>query len=653
MDSVPSRVVALADADPRDRSRIGGKGASLATMAGLGLPVPPAFIATTDLCREFLASSALPEETWAEIEAAVAGLGAGTGRSFGDAEGPLLVSVRSGAPVSMPGMMDTILNVGLTERTLPGLVALTGDEAFAWDSYCRLLKMFGETVRGLPSPLLAASRREAEAGLAPEAPRAERARAVAAALGAAIEAESGRPFPHSPLEQLRESVLAVLSSWEAPRAKRYRRHAGIDDDLGTAVIVQAMVFGNLDQRSGSGVAFTRDPTSGERTLYGDFLAGAQGEDVVSGEFDVGSLADFRAAAPDACAGLERAGAELERAYGDMCDIEFTVERGHLWVLQARAGQRTGIAEVRIAAEMLEEGAIDADTALDRISPSGLIRLAAPVFDPEAPRRVLGRGIAASPGAAVGVLATSARRAEELAAEGTAVILARPETSPDDIAGFIAAEGVMTARGGRASHAAVVARGLNLPAVCGVAGLEVGEEEIRLGDVTVREGEAISLDGAGGEVLAGSVPLVAPRLDQRVEALLAEFERRPRLPLLAEGGAEWANRALDPEGLTICASAAEVESAAAAGSPRVLVDLASGNDPQATLKRAAEIDPGRVEVLVKVTTEWPAAVRRLPAGPWAGIVAEPGSVLAARLLATSSQPTSKEGEKADGAEEEGA
>jgi pyruvate,orthophosphate dikinase len=640
METVPSRVVALGDADPRDKASLGGKGASLATMAELGLPVPPAFIVTTDVCREFLDSSALPDSTWGEIEEAIAGLGSGTDRSFGDPARPLLVSVRSGAPVSMPGMMDTILNVGLTAQTLPGLVGLTGDEAFAWDSYYRLLKMFGESVRGLPAPVLAASRREAEAGLEPDTPRGERARAAATAIRATIESESGQPFPESPLEQLRESVLAVLSSWETPRAKRYRRHAGIDDDLGTAVIVQAMVFGNIDEQSGSGVAFTRDPTSGQRTLYGDFLVGAQGEDVVSGEFNVGSLEEFRSAIPDAHAGLERASADLERAFDDMCDIEFTVERGRLWVLQARVGQRTGIAEVRIAADMLEEGAIDADTALDRISPSGLIRLAAEVFDPEAPRQVLGAGIAASPGAAVGALVTSARRAEEMAESGTPVILARPETSPDDIAGFIAAAGVMTARGGRASHAAVVARGLNLPAVCGVAGLEVSEREIRLGGVTVSEGEAISLDGASGEILAGSVPLVAPRLDERVEALLAEFERRPHLPLFAEEGAEWADAALDPEGLEICLSAEDVESAGAAGSARVLVDLASGNDPQATLKRAAELDPERVEVLVKVTVEWPAAVRRLPPGPWIGILAEPGSVLAARLLATFSQPTSR-------------
>ncbi|MFN8217105.1 MAG: pyruvate, phosphate dikinase [Solirubrobacterales bacterium] len=641
MHTIPSLVVALADADPDDKLRFGGKGASLATMAGLGLPVPPAFIGTTDLCREFLAGPALPDGSWQQIEEALAGLAARTGRRFGDPQAPLLVSVRSGAPVSMPGMMDTILNVGLTAETLPGLVALTGDEAFAWDSYCRLLKMFGDTVRDLPAPLLAAAGREAEAAVGATAPRAERLRAVAAALAAAIEAESGAPIPDSPSGQLREAVGAVLSSWETPRARRYRRHAGIDDDLGTAVIVQAMVFGNLDERSGSGVAFTRDPTSGEPVIYGDFLAGAQGEDVVSGEFEVGSLAEFRAASPEAYEELERAAAVLERAYADMCDIEFTVERGRLWILQARAGQRTGVAEVRIAADLLEEGAIDAETALDRISPAGLIRVAAPVFDPAAPRQVLGSGIPASPGAAVGGLATSARRAEQLAAAGERVILARPATSPDDIAGFIAADGVLTARGGRASHAAVVARGLNLPAVCGVVGLEVSEEGIRIGGVEVREGEPISLDGASGEILAGSVPLVAPGLDSRVVALLGELERGPGPPLLAREEAEWADARLDEADLTICVSAAEVEQAAAAGATRILVDLASGSDPRATLARAAELDRERTEVLVRVGTNWPPAVRRLPPGPWAGILADPASQLAARLLATSSNPTPKE------------
>jgi pyruvate,orthophosphate dikinase len=331
----------------------------------------------------------------------------------------------------MPGMMDTILNVGLSHSTIPGLAQMTGDEDFAWDSYMRLLRMFGNSVRGLPAPALAAARLGAER-------EGGGAKAAAAALEAAIESESGSPFPGDPRDQLRESIEAVLRSWQSPRAQRYRRHADIDEDLGTAVVVQAMVFGNLDQTSGSGVAFTRDPGSGEPNMYGDFLAGAQGEDVVSGEYDTGGLGECREHAPAAYQELIAAGAALERLFTDMCDIEFTIERGRLWVLQARVGQRTGLAEVRIAADLLEEGLIGTETALARISPAGLLRVAARVFDPAAERDLLGKGVPASPGAAVGVIATSSRSAEEFAAAGRPAILVRPETSPDDIAGFISA-----------------------------------------------------------------------------------------------------------------------------------------------------------------------------------------------------------------------
>jgi pyruvate,orthophosphate dikinase len=625
--TAPSWVIPLAEADPADSRRLGGKGASLATMSRLGLPVPPAFILTTDLCTEYLETGQLSNDRWSQIEAALTTLEANARRGFGDVANPLLVSVRSGAPVSMPGMMDTILNVGLSERTLPGLVALTGDEAFAWDSFLRLGKMFGTSVRGVPAPALAAARIEAEAAVAGSS-RAELLRAAARATRASIESESGAAFPEDPRAQLREAVEAVLCSWQAPRAKRYRRHAGIDESLGTAVVVQAMVFGNLDRRSGSGVAFTRDPSSGEPRLYGDFLIGAQGEDVVGGERDTGTLDDCRLVAPSAFEDLVLAAAALERDYVDMCDIEFTVERGQLWVLQARVGQRTGQAEVRIAADLLEEGAIDVETALARISPAGLLRLTAPVFSPAADRDILGRGVAASPGAAVGVLVTDSHRAEQVVAEGAKVILVRPETSPDDISGFIAASGIVSARGGSVSHAAVVARGLNRPAVCGVEGLEIVGEEVHFGERVLVEGDELSVDGSAGQVIAGSLPLVQPRLDPNIESLLAQCDERRRMPLLSPEAQPWADGEIELDELVLCRSPEQVEAAPAGA--RLLIDPGGAEDPEATLAWAAERGEGVAFVLVDEA--WPAKLRRLPAGPWAGIVAGVESRLSGRLLA---------------------
>jgi pyruvate,orthophosphate dikinase len=606
-------------------------------MARLGLSVPPAFIATTELCRRYLARSALAEEAWREIDAAVALIEGGTSREFGDVRNPLLVSVRSGAPVSMPGMMDTILNIGLTEATLPGLAQLTEDESFAWDSYCRLLKTFGSLVRGISAPVLASARLAAEAALPPDVSHTARLQAVAAATLAVIEDESGQAFPQSPGRQLREAVEAVLRSWESPRARRYRQHAGIADDLGTAVIVQAMVFGNLDEASGSGVAFTRDPTTGMPGLYGDFLAGAQGEDVVSGEYDVGPVDACRSVAPSAYQALETSASVLEREFRDMCDIEFTVERGHLWVLQVRVGQRTGLAEVRIATDLLAEGLIDLDTAIDRISPGGLIRLTAPVLDPAAPRRLLGRGIPASPGGAVGVIATSARLAEEFATANKPVILIRRDTSPDDISGFIAAQGIATARGGRASHAAVVARGLNRPAVCSVEGLTVESGTVSFaGGETFVEGDELSLDGATGEIFAGELPLIAPELPPQVEKLIEQCDARRRIPVLSEEVTDWADGQIDPALLEPSDSPDELDRKHAAGARRLLIDVGASSNPAALIAHAATLETDARDVLVLVTRQWPISIRRLPVGPWGGFVTGTATALAARLLAATTE-----------------
>jgi pyruvate,orthophosphate dikinase len=605
-----SWVVPLADCDPADTDRLGGKGTSLALVAGLGLPVPPAIIATTDLCREYMVESAVPDEVWTEIGESVSLLERATGREFGSSQTPLLVSVRSGSPVSMPGMMDTILNIGLTEETLAGLVELTGDETFAWDSYTRLLKMFAISVRGIPGPALASARITVENETPPGVERLE---AVASAWRALIEQESGSQFPEDPSLQLREATEAVLRSWNSRRAVRYREHAGIPSDLGTAVIVQAMVFGNLDDASGSGVAFTRDPTTGLPGLYGDFLARAQGEDVVSGEHDVGSVQECASVAPEAYAGLEAASSVLERRFKDMCDIEFTVEQGKLWILQVRVGQRTGLAEARIAADLVAEGLIDVETALGRMSPAGLIRLEAPVLERSGATR-LASGIPASPGAAIGAVVTSAPRAEALAAEGRAVVLVRPETSPNDIAGFIASEGIVTARGGRASHAAVVARGLNLPAVCSVEDLVINDDTVVFGSMTFAEGDEISLDGTSGEIFAGRLPLTSPEDEPQVEQILASGDARRVVPIVEL-----------PEGAVVCSTWEEVEEAA--GRP-IVIDMAAASDPASLLARVA--DAGGV--FLRVDGRWPVSVRRLPAGRWSGLVAEPGAMLAARLLA---------------------
>ena len=620
-------VVSFDDADPADVARLGGKGASLVGMRRLGLSVPPGFIISTDVCRRYLREGRLPEVVGAAVDAHLADVERTLGRRLGDADAPLLVSVRSGAPVSMPGMMDTILDLGLCDATVGGLARATGDERFAWDCYVRLLIAYGTTVRGIDAAALTAATsgaREDADGLS----------GSARSLLALIEERSGRPVPQDTRAQLDEAITAVFSSWESPRAKRYRAYAGIDDDLGTAVVVQAMVFGNLGERSGTGVAFTRDPATGARAPYGDFLAGAQGDDVVAGEHDVGSLDDCRAIAPEAFAELTRALDAVERANRDMCEIEFTVEQGRLWVLQSRVGQRTGAAAVRIATEMISEGVIDPAEAITRIQPSALLHMRAPVLDPDVPRELIGRGVPASPGSAVGRVALTPARAEEIAADGTAVILVRPFTSPDDVAGMIAARGIVTAHGGRTSHAAVVARGMDRPAVCGVAGLVVDDSGARFGATILTEGDELSIDGSSGEVYRGIVPRVAPRSDPRVETLLAHCDSHRRIPVLAEGEpAGWADAPFDADGAIVCRTREDVERAVREADPdRTLVIDADESDGPAALAVAREAAIAGIPVVARVDRSWPVAVRALPPAPWTAVVATEAGSWAARLLA---------------------
>jgi pyruvate,orthophosphate dikinase len=493
----------FADAGDAGRAVLGGKGAGLVEMVGLGLPVPPGFVIGTPCGRSYLTGGVLPAELDGELAVRLDALERAAGRRFGDQDAPLLVSVRSGAPVSMPGMMDTVLNVGLTESS----VAALGESEFGWGSFERLLDGFARTVRGIGAGELEDALLDLPADPGPETgpgsgPGPVRARC--AALLAVIEEVSGRPFPE-PAGQLREAIEAVFRSWGSRRARAYRKHKGIPEDLGTAVVVQTMVFGNRDERSGSGVAFTRDPSTGARGAFGDFLFAAQGEDVVSGEHDTLPLGAIGERLPEVYRELLGAFDTLERHTRDLCDVEFTVESGQLYVLQTRVGQRSGRAAVALAVDLTDEGLITEAEAVRRVDAEQLAAAAAPRFDGEPPaEQVIARGLAASPGAVSGRAAFDADRAAALHTDGADVVLLRPTTSPADLPGVIASVGVVTGRGGRTSHAAVVARGMGRAAVCGVGELVVAPDRrsATLAGRELREGEPISVDGDRGIVSLG-------------------------------------------------------------------------------------------------------------------------------------------------------
>lgn len=492
---------------------LGGKGANLAEMTRMGLPVPPGFTITTEACRYFMHHGDIPAGLTEQIRLQLIGVEEAIGRRFGDPHEPLLVSVRSGAARSMPGMMETVLNVGLNDETVHGLAAMAGgDERFAMDSYRRLLQMFGRTVQDIDADLFeeVLDRQKAERGVATdvELSAADMARVVEE-FKAIIRRETGEDFPQDPHEQLHRSMLAVFRSWNAPRAIVFRNAERISHESGTAVNIGAMVFGNLDEDSATGVGFTRDPATGAPGIYGDFLVRAQGEDVVAGIRNTRSLPELEQVMPEVYAQLSGIMEQLEEHYRDLCDIEFTVESGTLWMLQTRVGKRTAAAAFRIAATLVEEGTISAEEALTRVSGAELTRLMFPHFAPDPGRRAIARGMNASPGAAVGPLAFTNEEAEAAQRDGTPAILVRRETNPDDLAGMIAAAGVLTARGGRTSHAAVVARGLGRTCVVGVEALEVDETGgvIRLnGQIAARRGDEISIDGTTGEVFLGAQPV---------------------------------------------------------------------------------------------------------------------------------------------------
>ncbi|MEX2549540.1 MAG: pyruvate, phosphate dikinase [Nitriliruptoraceae bacterium] len=506
-------------------SLLGGKGTGLAEMTQAGLPVPPGFVITTAACGVYYdAGKLFPEGMWTESREALRSVEQETGKGFGDPEDPLLVSVRSGAPVSMPGMMDTVLNLGLNPQTVEGMAKLTGDEHFAWDAYRRFTHMFAEIVLGVPTERLDAvgAAAVARAGAQTESDLdVEGLRALVEHLQAVVLGHARREVPEDPEEQLRLAIAAVFDSWMNRRAVDYRRIAGISADIGTAVAVQAMVFGNTGDESGTGVAFTRNPTTGEPELYGEFLRNAQGEDVVAGIRTPLPIAQMAEVLPEADRQLREIARRLEGHYRDMQDIEFTVERGKLWMLQTRSGKRTGRAAIRIAVDQAGEGVLTREEAVGRVTPDQLEQVLHPLIDPDAVTSVLATGLPASPGAASGRVVFDADVAEEMAESGEPVILVRHETSPDDFHGMVAAKATVTTRGGVTSHAAVVARGMGKCCVVGCERLEIdyGAELFRADGQEVSRGDWITVDGTTGQVLAGQVDTIEPQLDDYFETLM--------------------------------------------------------------------------------------------------------------------------------------
>jgi pyruvate,orthophosphate dikinase len=491
---------------------LGGKGANLAEMTNLGLPVPPGFTITTEACKVYLETGDEPSELRDEVASHLSALEDAMGRKLGQPDDPLLVSVRSGAKFSMPGMMETVLNIGLNDESVQGLAKQSGSERFAWDSYRRLIQMFGKTVLGLEGELFedaldeAKKRRGTDSDLDLDE---NDLRTLVDTFKGIVREHSGRDFPADPREQMDLAVRAVFDSWNAPRAILYRRQERIPADLGTAVNVCSMVFGNLGMDSGTGVAFTRDPGSGQQGIYGDYLQNAQGEDVVAGIRNTIPLEDLESIDKPAYDELLEIMAKLENHYRDLCDIEFTIERNKLWMLQTRVGKRTAGAAFRIATQLVDQGLIDLDEALTRVTGDQLAQLMFPRFDTEAAKEQIAKGMNASPGAAVGKAVFDSDRAEEMAGTGEKVILVRRETNPDDLNGMIAAQGILTSRGGKTSHAAVVARGMGKTCVCGAEELDVDVKARRFtarGGAVVNEGDVISIDGTSGAVYLGEVPV---------------------------------------------------------------------------------------------------------------------------------------------------
>lgn len=537
---------------------LGGKGAALANMTISGLPVPPGFIITTECCNAYIENQNLfPEGLIDQVTAHIKALEIKLGKGFGNAENPLLVSVRSGSPISMPGMMDTILNLGLNDSTVEGLYKHTNDERFAWDSYRRFISLFSQIVLNVEHEKFERVLERYKNGVRLDSElTAPELKEIVATYKKIVFAEKSKEFPEDPETQLKMAIAAVFDSWMGKRAVDYRRVHRIAGNLGTAVNIQAMVFGNLGETSGTGVCFTRNPSTGERVLYGEYLLNAQGEDVVAGIRTPNPISVLQTQLPEVYAELFDITSRLERHYHDMQDIEFTIERGKLWMLQTRSGKRTGAAAVKVAVAMLKEGLIDQKTAIQRVSAEQLDQLLHPMIDPSDKTEVFVSGLPASPGAAQGIVIFSPDEAEELAKQGEKVILVRRETSPDDFHGMVLAQAILTQRGGMTSHAAVVARGMGKPCVAGATALNINysHNEMNVGDVTVTKGEWITVDGTHGNIYRGKVKTMQPQLDEDFELLMswADESRRLKVRANADTGhdAEVA-RKYGSEGIGLC------------------------------------------------------------------------------------------------------
>ncbi|HET9463927.1 MAG TPA: pyruvate, phosphate dikinase, partial [Gemmatimonadales bacterium] len=548
-----------ADGTAAMKDVLGGKGAGLAEMTTIGIPVPPGFTIASNLCLHYLESRQFPKRLQAQVENALQRLESATGKHLGDGDNPLLVSVRSGAAVSMPGMMETILNLGLNDATVAGLTRQSGNPRFAWDSYRRFVQMYGSVVFDLSKKPFEQilDEHKHRCGIARDIDLpVEEMQAIVRRFKQHISTQSGREFPDEPLDQLWGAIAAVFESWNTRRAIDYRKLHDIPDSMGTAVNIVAMVFGNLGEDSGTGVTFSRDPSTGDQTLYGEYLLNAQGEDVVSGSRDPMPIVTMKERLPHAYQELERVARTLERHFRDVQDMEFTIERGNLYMLQTRRAQRTGQAAVRIACDMVDEGLISEQEAVARIPPNDLNQLLHPTIDPHSRLDLLTTGLPASPGAACGTVVFEADQAERLGKAGQAVILVRRETSPEDFHGMVAAKAILTARGGMTSHAAVVARGMGKPCVAAAQGLMVDEHASRfsVNGRSIGEGDWITVDGSTGQVFAGQAALIAPELSGNFNRLMKWADRimQLRVRVNADTPAD-AHRGRDfgAEGIGLC------------------------------------------------------------------------------------------------------
>ena len=607
------------------RARLGGKGASLAEMSRIGLPVPPGFVIITDACVETLRlGGGLPEGLWDQVLEAMGRIEEATGKGFGDAENPLLVSCRSGAMHSMPGMTDTVLNVGLNDETAAGLTAASGDERFVFDAYRRLIQVFGSLVPELGDEAFEESleRMKRDRQVVSDAEMtASDWKELTAGFKQIIRAQTRMEFPQDPLEQLRMAVQAVFGSWNGKRAIDYRNASGIPHDLGTAVNVVSMVFGNLGLDSGTGVVSTRNPVTGDRTLYGDYLPNAQGKDVVAGIRNTQSIAGLGERMPEVARELTRICRKLEERYRDMQDVEFTVERRKLWILQTRTGQRTARAAIRIAVDLCKEGHVTCDEALLRVRPEDVDVFLHPAFAPGAKDtardagNLLGRGVNASPGAAVGRVVFDADTAERWSREGTDVVMVRPFTRPDDVHGMLASRGILTIEGGATSHAAVVARQFGVPCVVGAGGMELRETKRRLkaNGHPVREGDWISLDGTSGEIFLGRIPTVESDLEKQedLQTLLSWADSRRHLGVLANADhPQDAVRALayGAEGVGLCRTEHMFFEATRLPIVRQMILSSDETERKPALDRLLPLQRGDFEGLFRVMDGRPVVIR---------------------------------------------